>query len=167
MSTRDTPPKIPEALREEAIKYLATEIASEVEYLSGLRTRVAFTVLTGPFIVVASILVAFKGPLAFNNAHRTPTHVAIIVEIACYMSLSIYGFLMDNHSTGQCNKWRGGIAALLNGEEVKESHFVFKNYAWLAYPAGFFLVGVAFAALIFIIVQLAPPAVPNIPNVGL
>ena len=150
-----------QSLREEVIKHLSSEITSEMEYLASLRTRLAFTVLTGPFIIVGSVLIAFRGPLVFRGSHGRVIFVAGAVALLSYMLLAVYCAFLDNHSTGQCNKWRRAIVSLLNGKNVDESELVFKHYAFRAYLSVFAIVVVAFVSLIFLVLQLVPLQSPH------
>jgi len=146
-------------LRQELIKHLSSEIATEMRYLATLRTRVVFTVLTGPFIIIGSLLVAYKGPLTLTTSHRTT--VAVWSALLAYFGLGLYGAMFDFHSTNQCNKWRKAIASLLEGKDVAESDLHFEHYARTAYLTGFFLVMVAFLALVFLIMQIVPSQTPH------
>jgi hypothetical protein len=143
-------------LREEVIKHLSSEIASEVQYIASLRSRLMFTVLTGPFIVVGSVLVALRGPLVFTESHTKLIRWGIAGAFASYLGLAAYGALLDNHHTQLCNKWRRGIASLLQGKDPDEDTLKVKNHVWWGYMGGFALMIAAFVSLVILIMQLVP-----------
>ena len=59
---------LPEAVKAEIIKHLSSEITTQVTYLSTLRSRVALTMLVGPFVVFGSFLFATKGDKSRLNS---------------------------------------------------------------------------------------------------
>lgn len=170
-----------QTLREEVIKHISSEIIAEATYLASIRTRVGFTVLTGPFIIVGSVLVAFKGPFEFSGWNK-PMIFWCVAAFVSYMGAAGYFAMLDHHSTQQCNSWREAILKLSQGEELKKkelkagifrkrkevSGLHFEHYAQFAYPLGFLIICCAFASIIGIILQLRPvqPAVETqTPNV--
>ena len=76
-------------LRAEVIKHLSSEIQNQSQYLMTFRSRIAFTVLVGPFIVLGSVLVAAKTTAA-NPWDWFDTILCILLSIisllSCYKS---------------------------------------------------------------------------------
>jgi hypothetical protein len=163
-------PEGTEKLSEDIIKHISGEIIAEMAYLASIRTRVGFTVLTGPFIVVGSVLVAFKGPVDFKDWHNPILWWSLGGAFVSYMIASLYFAMIDHHTTRQCNQWRDTIVDLLQGKKLKErmlkaglfrkertvSSLHFEHYAQFAYPLGFLIICLAFISVTSIIMQLRP-----------
>jgi|ERR1017187_1833918 hypothetical protein len=152
----DAPHDDKQKLREELVKHLSSEIASETAYISSLRTRVAFIVMTGPFIVIGSVLVALKGPIVFTKADGAGIKYALLGGLLSYLGMGIYGAMLDNHHTGLCNKWRSGIALVVEGKALDEKNLIVKNYALAAYLCGVLLLAVSFVCWTYLVLQLIP-----------
>src|ERR1035437_703907 len=77
-------------LRKEVIKHLSSEIGKQSDYVVTLRSRMAFTILLGPFVVVGSVLIAIKGPLHFHPLHGFSNYFAIGMAALSYLCMAYY-----------------------------------------------------------------------------
>src|ERR1039458_4777190 len=103
----------------EVIEHLSSEIAAQTDYLAQLRSRVALTILIGPFVVFGSFLVATKGiqvPLHLGKLQLT---VGVLAS-AAYLALGWYGALLDRQVTNQCDRWRCSILKISVSKALKE-----------------------------------------------
>src|SRR5208282_3705279 len=141
----------------EVIRHLSSEITTQSNYLMNFRTRLAFTVLLGPFIAIGAALVALKTPPTLRNMHGKLDSAASVVAVVSYFLLALYGAGLDNHVTKQCDKWRRDIAALLRNQGLEPEDLTFPHSALRAYVAGFGLVILAFVSMIFLLTQLFAP----------
>jgi hypothetical protein len=122
------------------IEHLSSEITTQATYLATFRSRIAFTVLIGPFVLLGSFIVANHGSSTksdFNNH----TVVALIVAFSCYVGLGIYGGCLDKHANEQCDKWRRLIIRISQGETIQDSDFAFQHqsiYRWVPPCSRFF-----------------------------
>ena len=99
----------PTAMRDELITYLSSEIQTHSQYLLTFRSRISFTVLVGPFLILGSFLVAAK-PTARN--YWGTTQVAFGAGAAAlYLILGFYGSTIDQHGN---DRTRSALTAIVN-----------------------------------------------------
>ncbi|MDE3018288.1 MAG: hypothetical protein KGI53_04670 [Nitrospirota bacterium] len=131
------------------IEHLTKEIVTQSEYITTFRSRLAFAVLIGPFIILSTFVVATKDSLHLGVIDCSVT-LALIITGFCYILIGLLSALLDSHVTDQCNKWRHEIIRLANGGDPEENSFLFKHELLPFYAAYFFLVLIAFSALCYI-----------------
>jgi hypothetical protein len=139
------------ASQAEIIKHLSSEIATHSEYLAMLRSRVALTILIGPFVVFGSFLLATKGG-QISPQVGNPQLIAGGVASAAYLALGWYGARLDRQVTDQCDKWRRAILKVSNNQSLVEDDLLFKHRSFIAYMTGWVLILIAFisfASLLF------------------
>lgn len=112
-------------------EHLSAEITSYTAYLATFRSRMAFAVLVGPFLLLGSFVVATKGVGVISVTK--PVIVATSIACLCYVGLGIYGGMLDSYITGQCDLWRQQIVRLSRGEEIQEREVMFKHRSVPAY----------------------------------
>lgn len=94
----------------EVINHLSKEIETTTNNMMVFRSKIAFAIFAGPFIILAAV-VASKGPgvwLDFDALAKT----AIFIVGFCYLGMAYMAARMDQQAGEQCNEWRGIIAAL-------------------------------------------------------
>ena len=155
LATTPKPEDAKQELRQELIKHLSSEIATESEYIANFRVRMAFTCMTGPFIVMGTLLVAFKGPFGSSLSDRTVALFCGFLGIL-YLCLSLYIAGLEHHSDERCKRWRKAMVSLANGNVLREDDLLSNQYPWLVYPLGFLLMIAMVALLAFLITQAVP-----------
>lgn len=138
-------------VNKELIQHLSKEIEAHTTYLTTFRSRIAFSVLVGPFVVMGAVIVGAKGTIA---AIHFDWWVAIgtAVAVLSYILLGFFGSQLDQHVTEQCNVWRRSILRVHRGESIQDSDLVFvhRNQA-LAYLCFIILMLIAFIAIASVI----------------
>jgi hypothetical protein len=129
-------------VRDELITYLSTEIQTHSQYLLTFRSRISFTVLVGPFLILGSFLVAAK-PTA-RNPWGTTQLVFGIGAAVLYLILGIYGSTIDQHGNDQCNRWRRALVKVSTGQALDEKDLVIKDKVWWVYLIGYLVVFLVF-----------------------
>lgn len=112
--------QIPEGVRCEVIKHISAEITTHAEFLNTLRSRMGFTVLVGPFLVLGSVLIGTKS--LPTSLAWPPTHMwqwaLLALAFTCYLGLGWYGGRIDKNVTKICNGWRSTLLPLASGQSV-------------------------------------------------
>lgn len=140
--------------QDKLIEHLSSEITTHTNYILTFRSRVTFTILVGPFILLGSFLIATKGSVASITFSDKWSILGIILGFLIYLGLGAYGYLLDRNVTEQCDKWRCEIARLSEGY-IEEKNLVFRHNTTLrGYLLGIILFYCAFLAITFLLKQL-------------
>ena len=143
------------ASQAEIIRHLSSEISTQSEYLTTLRSRVAFTILIGPFVVFGSFLLATKGAQAPSQLWKLQLAAAVVASTA-YLAMGWYGSRLDRHVTEQCDRWRRAILKVSNNERLGEDDLLFQHRNFIAYMTGIVLMLIAFASIALILFLMLP-----------
>ena len=140
---------VEDKIKEKLIDYLSKEIETHTNYITTLRSRMAFVVLSGPFFVLGSYLVAKKDSTA-PYVISTSTIVWIVFLLLLYIAVAYTVSWLDNHAIDRCNKWRRMIKNLAsnneeNFEEIEHTH---TGTMW------FYLILYAFSFISFIVTAI-------------
>jgi hypothetical protein len=131
------------------IEYLSSEISNHTEYLSTFRSRIAFSVLIGPFLILGSFAVA-NHERTFEIVSDWKCATAALIACACYVALGFWGAKLDGHVTKQCDKWRKAIAKVAGGSQISESDLIFEHWPRTAYVGVVLLTLIAFVAITYL-----------------
>lgn len=142
------------AHEDKLIEHLSQDITTHTSYLASFRSRVAFTVLIGPLVLLGSFLIATKGEIPAVSLGLYD-YGAIVVACLCYLILGVYGATLDKHVIQQCNTWRTQIESLRqdSSSKIGDISFEHKNQV-TAYLTGLVLVLVAFLAIVYLLKTL-------------
>ena len=150
------------SLRVELIKHLSSEIESCTTFQHTLRSRMAFSVLVGPFLVLGSFIVA-AAKIQLTWPKEPCTWVWLYLAVVCYVGLGIYGAKLDKFLTVQCDFFRGELLSVARGKHLGRISLEFpekigSNFL-KAYLPGFLIVVATFALLItfFLLLPHSPP----------
>ena len=141
------------AHEEKFIEHLSSEIAEHTRFLSTFRSRMAFTILIGPFVFLGSVLFATRGTFAIGSIGAGPI-AAIVIACLCYVSLAAYGAMLDNQVTRQCNIWRRQIDLVRKGNQEKIADIGFEYKPFTAYLIGLGLVLFGFLSIVYLLITL-------------
>jgi hypothetical protein len=143
--------------RNEIIKHLPNEISKHTEYLATLRSKLAFTVLAGPFVILGYVLVTIKPTPTTNywRWHWQQTLACTFVGVL-YLLLGYYGSKIDQHGTDQCNKWRRAILKASDGKALNESDLLIADPLFAPYMVGFVTVLLVFLSIGWLLLSLFP-----------
>lgn len=134
---------------EKLIQHLSAEITSYTAYLAVFRSRIAFAVLVGPFVLLGSFVVATRGAGVITLTR--PVIIATGIGSLCYVALGVYGGLLDSHITRQCDLWRQQIVKISRGEEIHEAAVAFAHRGTRACVLGITLFLAAFLSIAYAI----------------
>ncbi len=144
-------------LRIELVRHLSAEVTSNISFLHTLRSRMAFNVLLGPFLVLGSFVVAAtKTNISWPKG--ASAWVWLCLALLCYFGLGVYGYFLDRYLTGQCDFVRNTLLSIVKDRPLAEISLDFpKELKWnhgLAYLPGFAIVLLAFAGLTVFFLQI-------------
>ncbi len=142
------------AHEEKFIEHLSRDIATHTSYLVTFRSRVAFNMLIGPFVLLGTFLIATKGIVPASRLD-VDAIVAIVIACLCYLALGVYGAMLDRHVTGQCNIWRRQIDSLRKDSPEEIDDIGFEHQKPIrAYLTGLGLVLLAFLSIVYLLKAL-------------
>jgi hypothetical protein len=162
-----------EHLSKEVIEYLSKEIATTTTNMMVYRTKIAFAVYLGPFIIL--IAVVTKG-VTFSLRLDSIAIAAIFINFLCFLTLAYMNARVERQAWLQCNKWRAVIARLHNNPSMdltRDDLFdnlygddpndrLFKKWtSQLAYIATYAVLVVSFIMSIVIIARFRAPESPT------
>jgi hypothetical protein len=150
------------SLQSEMVKHFSSEIESHSNYQSEFRSKIAFSVLVGPFVILGYLVATYK-PTATNHWGCLQTWLSIAIGIV-YLGIGFYGSRLDQHSIDQCNKWRRAILKISAGESVREEEISIGESALWAYLAGFIAVLAEFLLVGWLLLTLLPISAPLLPH---
>jgi hypothetical protein len=97
-------------VRVAVIEEIGKEIQSGADIIQSQRTRSAFTIWVGPYIVLGSILVAIKGGLTVDDKYLHYLGWAAVL----YIGVGVCASLIERHILLRANVLRGCIASVAN-----------------------------------------------------
>ena len=139
----------------ECIEHLSKEIETVTANLMTFRTRIGFTVLIGPFIVMGSVLLATGGKVATPGLDFWFIS-STIVAVASYFGLGWYGSQLDKHLSDKGNDWRQEIIELSQNKEPDDEKFKFLYRTREFYFLGFAIVLIAFVSVTYCVSRVLP-----------
>ncbi len=126
---------------EARIEHLTKEIETVAANVMTFRTRMGFTVLVGPFIVMGSVLIATKGEVAKPTVDLL-FFASAIVAVASYVGMAEWGARFDKNMSKKCDAWRLAIMELSRNKIPKKEIIEFPLPGTkYAYHSGFALAG--------------------------
>jgi hypothetical protein len=96
------------------IEHLTKEIEVLTSTVMSFRTRVAFTVWVGPYILLGSLIIATKANFVLSSNRPLLLLFVSIVAVSIYLSLGWAAGMVEQQAWKQCNKWRRAISMLGN-----------------------------------------------------
>ena len=124
------------------------------------RSRIAFSVFIGPFLILGSIIVSSSKNglnLSFNS---TKAWIAALIAAAAFWALGLISGRIERGSWDQCNQWRQCIIKLQNDnaltEDDLEKMVLDKPYisiVWV-YALSFILILITFATTAYLATEL-------------
>jgi hypothetical protein len=140
-----------EDLSKEVVQYLSKEIETTSNNAMVFRSRIAFAVFFGPFLILGSFVVAAKGlPISFNL--DLWAGLVLVIDCVCFVTLAFICARIEQEAWNQCNNWRKLIAGLhdnpslkINGGNIWE-----ENKLQVIYIAAYCLLLATFLSAIFI-----------------
>ncbi len=99
------------------ISHLTTEIESKSTNIMNFRTKIAFTVFIGPFLLLGSIIVGTKGTvkLRLDIAHDW---WAVLLVVLAFLALGWISGAVERQVWRRINKWRRCIVRLQTDPEI-------------------------------------------------
>jgi hypothetical protein len=136
-------------LEREVLQHLSREITTNAQLMMTFRSRIAYTVWIGPFVVVGAYLLATKERP--TSPHWDGLGIAsILLAVVFFAALAWVLADVEKHTWDQCNKWREKIALLHAGlkEPLRPADLHFEPGLRLGYGlAGLFILLIFFTVL--------------------
>lgn len=108
---------MPPEVQRSVIEQIAKEIQHGADIITSLRTRSAFTIWVGPYIVLGSILVAVKGGFTVN--WRDPWFcIGLGVAVVCYLVLGHSAGRIERHTFTRSNNLRRCIKKIADTGKI-------------------------------------------------
>ena len=104
-------PQLAPEVKKAVIEQLAKEIQAAADSVLSLRTRTAFTIWIGPYVVLGSIVVAAKGGFTLD-VHSWPFPLGLVIAVLFYLILGYLAGRIEKFSLYQSNQWRKCIIAV-------------------------------------------------------
>lgn len=144
------------ALEEQFIQHLSKEIETLTTAMITFRTKIAFTIFLGPFVLLATFMVGTKSVPQVGQL-STETVLALITVGLCYLLLSLLSARIELGMWKQCNHWRAQVAVMVDREDVdpmSESVQVSPRRLLLTYGLAFTLFFLSLIIMIILISSL-------------
>jgi hypothetical protein len=109
--------KMPPDVQKTVIEQIAKEIQHGGDIITSLRTRSAFTIWVGPYIVLGSIVVAVKGGFTFNREEPL-FWIALGGAVICYLVLGYIAGRIERHTLTRSNNLRRCIESMAKTGEL-------------------------------------------------
>jgi hypothetical protein len=104
-------PQLAPEVKKAVIEQLAKEIQAAADSVLSLRTRTAFTIWIGPYVVLGSIVVATKGGFTLD-VHSRLFPIGLVIAVGCYLVLGYLAGRIERFSLERSNQWRKCIIAV-------------------------------------------------------
>lgn len=104
-------------LQQTVIEQLAKEIQIAADGITNLRTRTAFTIWIGPYVVLGSIVVAQKDGFAIP-LQSWVFWVGFVLAVSCYLLLGHLAGRIERYSLNRSNKLRSCIIGVATTRNV-------------------------------------------------
>jgi hypothetical protein len=148
---------------QQLLEHLSNEITAHANYVFTFRTRIAFTVLIGPFVILGSVLAASSGRLNSDKAFDPLGIGLLVLAEGSFLFLAYLGSRLERHVTSQCDVWRRQIIRICNAREVKRISLKFSHRPCKGYFASVLAVSAAFISISIYVVRLLSD-VPSVVN---
>jgi hypothetical protein len=113
-------------LKKVVIEQLAKEIQITADTITNLRTKTAFTIWIGPYVLLGSIVVAQKD--GFTVPFRSPIFLAaVLVVLFCYMAVGHMAGVIEQHNLERANKLRQCIVAVAETSSIERGLYLHED----------------------------------------
>jgi hypothetical protein len=139
------------------IDQIAKEIQSGADIITSLRTRSAFTIWIGPYIVLGSILVAVKGGFIVDWSLLS---VGLLIFAALgYLAIGNLAGRIERYTMKRSNGLRQCITSIMQTGKVDRALYLdeeLPGYIVSAYTIIFFILLACFVAVAFLASEIKP-----------
>jgi hypothetical protein len=146
--------------RTEMTEYLKKEIETLSTNTMTFRSRIAFSVFVGPFLLLGSIIVsASRNGLNFNS-YPWSTLIPVLIALGAFWALGTLCGRVEQGHLNRCNKWRQCIIRLQKDDELTveelEDYILDKPSINLTrvYASAFLLIIITFGATAYVAATL-------------
>jgi hypothetical protein len=157
-----------QTLSKEVIEYLSKEIETTTTNMMVYRSKIAFAVFLGPFLLLLAIVANTKGLSISLNLGWLATFAISIVWCFCFLTLAFMNARIEQQAWRQCNRWRQLIAQIHNDPSTKiriddlcDDLYKKTRKTQFVYVAAYAVLLASFIMSIIIIVKLRVPEPPT------
>lgn len=138
-------------LQEQVINHLTKEIEIITTNSFAFRTRAAFTVWTGPYLILGSVIIATKGKFVLAISDRM--YVPLVIACISYLLLGLIAGLIEQGTLRRCNALRESIIEMCDVQQcalIRKNLPDYKAEFWILkfYVAVFLVIGVSFGSVL-------------------
>lgn len=106
-------------LSKDVIAHLSKEIETSTTNIMAYRSKIAFAVFLGPFLLLLAVVANTKGLSISLNLGWVTTVVIGTIWCLCFLTLALLSVRIELQAWRQCNKWRQIIAQLHNDPSAR------------------------------------------------
>jgi hypothetical protein len=103
-----------EDLSKVVIEYLAKEIETTTTNMMVYRSKIAFAVFLGPFLLLIAVVANAKNLKVSFDTNRSVITGLGLGWCACFLVLAYMNARIEQQAWRQCNRWREAIAEIHN-----------------------------------------------------
>jgi hypothetical protein len=147
----------------EIIAYLSKEIETTTNTMMVFRSKIAFAVFFGPFLILGSFVVAAKS-LPLSIELDLYGKIAIAVGCTCFLALAVISARIEKDAANQCNLWRKLIADIHENPQTTiqgRAHWKQNKLTW-TYFGAYCLLLASFISIIFISSRVKTDQTPSL-----
>jgi hypothetical protein len=155
----------------EMINYLSKEIETLAKNTMDARSKISFSLLIGPFLVLGSIIVSTPKTGWSPGLHSPSAWIAAGVAVCAFWALGIIAGHIEEGAWQKCNQWRQCIIKIQNDVALSEDQLeelileqtVVKKVA-RAYTGVFLLILITFGATAYLAAKLVSTSTIDSPK---
>jgi hypothetical protein len=126
------------AIRVELIKHISKDIEKLADYVATFRSRIALTVMIGPFVALGSLALNSKNQTMPVKVHACNLVWPLLCLACTYSAIAWLAARLDHHAITQSDAWRTLLLKVATGSVPNENEIkmtqvdgdIFKCYIW-------------------------------------
>lgn len=154
---------VPNEIRPAVIKQFAEEIQNASDSVNSLRTRMAFTIWIGPYVVLGSVIVATNGKVDLDMSRLFVGGLSLAA--AGYLALGYLAGRVERYALLRCNELRHCITKMATTGHFYERRYldeVLPKHIVKAYLAVFLILLVCFFGVAVLVSGIRPRVDPRV-----
>lgn len=155
----------------EMTDYLSKEIETLAKNTMDARSKISFSLLVGPFLVLGSIIVSAPKTGWSLGLHSPSAWVAAGVAVLAFWTLGIIAGYIEEGAWQKCNQWRRCIIKIQNDETLSDKEleeFILENTVVRkvapSYTVVFLLLLITFGATAYLAAKLVSTGTLDTPK---
>ena len=140
-------------LREKLIEHITKEIELITNNMAGFRTKSAFTIWIGPYVLLGSVILATEG--SFTITKSLMNIIAVVVVCVFYLALGVIAGMIERGAWRRCNTLRKSILELCqDGDQeslgLRLCDYQMEKFVLSSYFIVFLIIEITFGAIFYL-----------------